>query len=62
MFRFTRNHFQALSIKYKDPLHKKIKTRFGIPNVHNKHLVMIIFFREGLLMIPRESKHVVQGQ
>ena len=41
MFRFSRNHHQALSKKYKDPLHKTIKTRFGIPNVHDKHLVMI---------------------
>ena len=40
MFLFSRNH-QALSKKYKDPFHKTIKTRFGIPNVHNKHLVMI---------------------
>ena len=40
MFRFSRNHHQALS-KNKEPLHKTIKTRFGIPNVHNKHLVMI---------------------
>jgi len=41
MFRFSRNHHQAVSKKYKDPLHKTIKTRFGIQNVHNKHLVMI---------------------
>ena len=41
MFRFSRNHHQAHSKKYKNPLHKTIKTRFGIPNVHNKHLVMI---------------------
>ena len=41
MFRFSRNHHQALSKKYKYPLHKSIKTRFGFPNVHNKHLVMI---------------------
>jgi len=42
MFRFSRNHRQALSKKkYKDPLHKTIKTRFGISNVYNKHLVMI---------------------
>ena len=41
MLRFSRNHHQALSKKYKDALHKTIKTRFGIPNVDNKHLVMI---------------------
>ena len=41
MFRFSRNRHQALSKKYKDPLHKTIKTSFGIPNVHNKHQVMI---------------------
>ena len=43
MFRFARNHHQALSKKYeyKDPLHKTIKTRFGIPNVHNKLLITI---------------------
>jgi hypothetical protein len=40
MFRFSRNH-QALSKKYKDPLHKTMKTRSGTPNVPNKHLVMI---------------------
>ena len=40
MFRFTRNHHQALS-KNTHPLHKAIKTRFGIPNVHNKLLVMV---------------------
>ena len=41
MFRFSRNHHQALSKKYKDLLHKTIKTRFGIQNVHNKLLIMI---------------------
>jgi len=24
-----------------DPLHKAVKTRFGIPNVHNKLLAMV---------------------
>ena len=56
MFRFTMNHHQALSKKYKDPLYKTIKTRFGIPNVHNKHLVMIhmsllIVIRSGYLSL-----------
>jgi len=37
MFRFSRNHHQALPKKYKDPLHKTIRTHFGIPKVHNKH-------------------------
>jgi len=41
MFRFCMNHHQALSKKCKDPLHKTIKTRFGIPNVQSKHLVMM---------------------
>jgi len=44
MFRFSRNHHQAVSKKHKDPLHKTIKTRFGIPNVHSKHLVMIYMY------------------
>ena len=47
MFRISRNHHQALSKKYKDPLHKTIKMRFGIPNVHNKHLVMIHMYHIG---------------
>ena len=54
MFRFSRNHHQALSKKYKDPLHKTIKTRFGIPNVHNKHLVMI---QRGANLISVINKH-----
>ena len=41
MFRFTRNHHQGLSKNTKDPLHKAVKTRFGIPYVHNKLLVMV---------------------
>jgi len=40
MFRFTWNHHQALS-KNIDPLHRAIKTRYGIPNVHN-HLMFTI--------------------
>jgi len=39
MFRLTRNHRQALSKNTNIPLHKAIKTRFGITNVHNKLLV-----------------------
>ena len=46
-FQFSRNHHQALSKKYKDPLHRTIKMRFGIPNVHNKHLVMIHMYHIG---------------
>ena len=37
MFRFRWNHHQALS-KNTDPLHRTIKTRYGIPNVHNKFI------------------------
>jgi len=40
MFRFTWNHYQTL-FKNIDPLLRAIKTRYGIPNVHN-HLIFTI--------------------
>jgi len=54
--------------KNTDPLHRTIKTRYGIPNVHNKlifkirtlkiwfYVMDLYFFREGLMMIPRSPK------
>jgi len=63
MFRFTLNHNQTFS-KNIDPLHRAIKTRYGIPNVHILIAlysgIMCFFFREGLMMIRRESKYVAQ--
>jgi len=43
MFRFTWNHHQALS-KNIYPLHIAIKTRYGIPNVHNHRMFTIHMF------------------
>ena len=43
MFRFPWNHHQALS-KNTDPLHRTIKTRYGIQNVHNKFMFAIYIF------------------
>ena len=60
MFRFTRNHNQALP-KIHTSLHKTNKTRFGTPI---RVLLILcngcVYFREGLMMIPSESKHVAQ--
>jgi len=47
MFRFLWNHHQALSEKNTDPLHRTIKTPYGITNVHNK-----IIFTEHMSLFP----------
>jgi len=41
MFRFTKNHHQALSKNTQIHYIKFVKKRFGIPNVHNKLLIMV---------------------
>ena len=49
------------SLKYTHPLHKTIKTRFEIPI---RVLLILcngcVYFREVLMMISSESKHVAQ--
>ena len=49
MFRFTMNHYQALS---KNTQIHYIKF----------YVLDLCIFREGLMMIHSESKHVAQGQ
>jgi len=88
MFRFSRNHHQALSknikIHYIKPLKRVLVSQmftinvtktlciiarsllrtFGIPKRVLKSLCneSLYFFREGLMMISRESKHLTQSQ
>ena len=55
MFRFTRNHHQALSRNTQIHYIKLLKRVYAL-------CIRSVYFREGLMMIPSESKHVAQGQ
>jgi len=59
MFRFTRNRRQALSKNTKIHYVKLLKLFLGSQTFY---VMGLCIFREGLMMIPSESKHVAQGQ
>jgi len=51
MFRFSRNHNQALSKNIKIHYIKLLKRILGSPNVHNKHLVMIHMYHNQMFIV-----------